>query len=165
MSLEIAVVTDSGTRRFGRADLPLRIATGTGAPVSIPGPASPHALAALDVLDDEPFIQPGGATTAVTLNGEPLEASRRLRDGDLLEAYGTRIAVTLDAGRLTLTLGRDESRYITAPPLLEPAGVETAEEEIAPIAYRRRELEAVPPRRRGIPTHTMRCPGRSGSVA
>ncbi len=153
MSLEIAVVTDAGTRRFGSADLPLRIATASGSPITIPGPVSPDALAVLDVLDDQPFIQPGGGVPSVNLNGEPLRASRRLRDGDRVEAYGTRIEVALGDGRLTLTVAREESRYTTAPPLLEPQGEQAAEEEIAPIAYRRRELEAAVPARRGVPWH------------
>jgi formylglycine-generating enzyme required for sulfatase activity len=153
LSLKIIVVSDVGRREFDSSDLPLRIATAAGSPIPVPGPASAASLAVVDILDGVPFIQPGEAHGAVRLNDEPLVTSRRLADGDEIEAYGTRIPVVLEQGTLQLRIVPDESRYITAPPATEEeeAG---QEEEIAPIAFRRKEIEGQATEgRRGIPWH------------
>lgn len=152
MSLNIVVVTEVGEREYGPADLPLRIATAPGSQIPLPGPAAALPLAVVDMLDDAPFIQPGGAEGGVTVNGEPLAAARRLRDGDEIAAYGSRLRVSLTGDMLRLELAVDESRYVTAPPVVEESDAGEDAGEIAPIAYRRREIEQQRAEaRRGVP--------------
>ena len=75
MSLDKVVIVDSEGRRALDADrLPLRVGTAADCEVRLPGPGS-RAVAVLDRLDDEVFIQPVGATGAVLLNGEPLTST------------------------------------------------------------------------------------------
>ncbi len=151
MSLKIIVASEVGSREFGPAELPLRIATSAGSQIPVPGPASAAPLAVVDVLDGAPFIQPGEAHGTVRVNGQPLATSRRLGDGDEIEVYGTRIPVALEGDTLRLRIVPDESRYITAPPVVEEASDEE-EGEIAPIAYRRKEIEGQARERRpGVP--------------
>ncbi|HKL63129.1 MAG TPA: PEGA domain-containing protein [Woeseiaceae bacterium] len=152
MSLKIVVVTEVGEREYGGPDLPLRIATAPGSQIPVPGPAAALPLAVVDVLDDAPFVQPGGAEAGVTVNGEPLKAARRLRDGDEIEAYGTQIRVARGDELLRLEVAPDESRYVTAPPVVRESGEEEDADEIAPIAFRRREIEQQrAAERRGVP--------------
>jgi len=152
LSLKIIVASEVGEREFGAADLPLRIATAPGSQIPVPGPAAALPLAVVDVLDGAPFVQPGGAEGRVEVNGEPLSAARRLRDGDEIDAYGTRIRLALAEGELRLELALDESRYVTAPPVAEEGEAAEDAEEIAPIAYRRREIEEQQATvRRGVP--------------
>jgi hypothetical protein len=46
----------------------------------------------------------------------PLEASRRLEDGDELQFFGSRICVTVDDERVLLDVKLEDSAYVTKPP-------------------------------------------------
>jgi len=81
-----------GERRLKIEQLPLRLGTGTDCEIRLPGPGS-SAVALLDELDGEPFVQPVGRGAALKINGEELRASRKLVSGDELEFFGTRIVV------------------------------------------------------------------------
>ncbi len=124
-----------GERRVSASELPLRIGTGTDSTLRLPGPGgAPVAL--LDLLDGAPFVQPVGRTTALQINGEPLESSRRLQDGDELQFFGSRIFVSVDEQRLLLDVRLEDSAYVTQPPE-ETAAVLPDDEAIAPTAFRR----------------------------
>ena len=116
--------------------MPLRVGTGSDCELRLPGPGGGPVMM-LDVLDDVPFVQPVGRDDSMAINGEPLAASRRLRDGDELRYFGSRIVVHLDAARLTLEVRLEDSAYVTRPPELGDAGERPAEETIAPTAFRR----------------------------
>lgn len=134
MIIDTIVVRETDAeRRFTVADLPMRIGTSPDCAVRLPGPAG-GAVATLDALDGQPFLQPTGSG-ALSVNGETLEASRRLADGDRLAFYGSEIEIGHDGDVLELVVGLEHSAYITRPPdLAEEAA---AEEAIAPTAFRR----------------------------
>jgi len=137
LKVDAVIIRDAeGERRLGTADLPLRIGTGGDCEIRLPGPGS-SAVALLDALDGQPFLQPVGRGAALVLNGEPLSASRRLADGDSIEFYGTRVAVDGDGATLVLTVRLEDSAYITRPPELPGEGGQPGEETIAPTAFRR----------------------------
>lgn len=124
-----------GTRRVSDSELPLRVGTGTDSTLRLPGPGgAPVAL--LDLLDGVPFAQPVGRDSALQINGEPMESSRRLEDGDELQFFGSRICIGIDDERLVLDVRLEDSAYVTQPP--EDADDTVPDEEaIAPTAFRR----------------------------
>ena len=134
MIIDSIIITDGeGERELKTADLPLRIGTGGDCALRLPGPAG-GAVASVDTLDGQPFLQPLGTAT-LTVNGAPLTASQRLADGDTLEFYGSRVNIALQGSTLRLAAGVADSAYITRPP--ETAELEAAEEAIAPTAFKR----------------------------
>ena len=136
MSLELVIRDVEGERRIEAERLPLRVGTGSDCELRLPGPGGGPVMM-LDLLDDVPFVQPAGRDESMAVNGEPLVASRRLRDGDELRYFGSRINIHLDAARLLLEVRLEDSAYVTRPPELDDAGGSPAEETIAPTAFRR----------------------------
>jgi formylglycine-generating enzyme required for sulfatase activity len=102
----------------------------------LPGPGS-NAVALLDELDGEPFVQPIGAGGALTINGEPLNASRKLSAGDELGFFGTRVVLSKDGTALILDVHLEGSAYVTKPPELAAGDQGPAEEKIVATAFRR----------------------------
>ena len=124
-----------GERPVAAAQLPLRIGTGTDASLKLPGPGGPP-MALIDLLDGSPFIQPVGRTAALELNGVPLDASRRLADGDEIGFFGSRIRIVVEGERLLLDVRLEDSAYVTRPP--EASDERPPDEEaIAPTAFTR----------------------------
>jgi formylglycine-generating enzyme required for sulfatase activity len=124
-----------GERRVAAGQLPLRVGTGSDCSLRLPGPGrAPVAL--LDLLDGVPFVQPVGRDTSLRINATPLEASRRLRDGDVLEFFGSRIHVSVDDRRIMLDVRLEDSAYVTKPPADLDEDLPD-EEAIAPAAFRR----------------------------
>lgn len=137
MSLNHLFVTDvDGTRRIGVEDLPLRVGTGSDCGLRLPGPGSAPVVL-LDLLDGAPFVQPVGRDTPVRINDSELSASTRLRDGDELQFFGSRILVSLSEERLNLDVRLEDSAYITQPPELEGETQAGEDEAILPEAFRR----------------------------
>ena len=137
MKFDTVIVRDSeGDRSLPLQDLPLRIGTGIDCQVRLPGPGS-SAVALLDELDGEPFVQPIGRSDALKINGEALNASRRLQDGDELEFYGTSVVIGQDGDALLLDVRLEGSAYITKPPELPDVDAAAVEETIAPTVFRR----------------------------
>jgi formylglycine-generating enzyme required for sulfatase activity len=136
LSLNVFIRDVEGERPVDAKRLPIRVGTGSDCELRLPGPGAAPVMM-LDVLDDVPFVQPVGRDESMAINGEPLAASRRLRDGDELRYFGSRVLVHLDAGRLTLEVRLEDSAYVTRPPELATAGEQPAEETIAPTAFRR----------------------------
>jgi formylglycine-generating enzyme required for sulfatase activity len=133
---ELFVRDVEGERRLGGGELPLRVGTGSDCNIRLPGPGgAPVAL--IDLLDGEPFVQPVGRGESLTLNGDPLTASRRLADGDEMQFYGSRIAVAAGSNRLVLEVRLEDSAYVTKPPEVADTGGQAEEETIAPAAFRR----------------------------
>ena len=124
-----------GERRIDASQLPLRVGTGSDCSLRLPGPGgAPVAL--LDLLDGVPFVQPVGRDLSLTINGEPLETSRRLSNGDELAFYGSRIRLVIDEQRVLLDVKLEDSAYVTKPPAVGDDALPEAE-AIAPTAFRR----------------------------
>ena len=137
MSFDHLYIRDvEGERRIEAAELPLRIGTGSDCGLRLPGPGGGPVLL-LDILDGAPFVQPVGRDSSFAINGEALVASRRLRDGDELQFYGSRIRVATSEEKLRLSVQLEDSAYVTQPP--EIAGVDgaAADEAIAPTVFKR----------------------------
>ena len=137
MKVAALVLKDAeGERRLGLEQLPLRLGTAVDCHIRLPGPGN-AAVALLDELDGEPFAQPLGRPGAMSLNGEPLTTSRRLRAGDELTFFGSRILVGEQGDAMRVDVRLEDSAYVTRPPE-EPAGAAgEAEQTIAPTAFRR----------------------------
>lgn len=143
MKFGSVILRDSvGEQRFDVSQLPLRLGTGMDCEIRIPGPGS-SAVALLDELDGEPFVQPVGRGGSVTINGELLSASRKLAVDDELGFFGTRIVIGQVDDAMLLSVRLEDSAYITKPPELADAGAELGEEKIAPTAFRR-TVDTVP---------------------
>lgn len=142
MIIDAVVVRDGeGERKLALDALPLRLGSGSDCDIRLPGPAG-SAVATLDALDGQPFLQPVG-TSRLTVNGEALSSSRRLAPGDELGFYGSRVLVREADGRLILDVRLEDSAYVTRPPDMPGEGDSAAEETIAPTAFRR-AAEAAP---------------------
>jgi tetratricopeptide (TPR) repeat protein len=72
----------------------LTLGSGTGCHVSLPGEAMPEKAACLEENAAGVFFC-GLAPGAATCNGEPVEGSRKLQDGDVLGVAGTRLVFLL----------------------------------------------------------------------
>ncbi len=137
MSFEDLIIRDvSGERRYGRAELPLRVGTGSDCQVHLPGPGGAP-IAMLDLLDGQPIVQPVGRGTSLTINDSALEASRRLQNGDVLHFYGSEIRVVIDGRGVAMDIRLEDSAYVTAPPEPDDKGSQPDDESIAPTAFRR----------------------------
>ncbi len=137
MRFNAVIVRDSeGERRFDVSRLPLRLGTGTDCEIRLPGPGG-SAVAVLDELDGEPFVQPVGAGAALNVNDDTLRASRKISAGDVLEFYGTRVVVGEADSAMVLEVHLEGSAYVTRPP--ESAGdlASPEEETIVVTAFRR----------------------------
>jgi len=131
------IIRDSGgERRLESTRLPLRLGTGADCDIRLPGPGS-GAVALLDDLDGEPFVQPVGAAGVLKINSEILTASRKLEAGDELEFFGTRIVVGETEDAMSLDVRLEASVYVTKPPELADASTLSAEETIVATAFRR----------------------------
>ncbi|MCB1598235.1 MAG: PEGA domain-containing protein, partial [Gammaproteobacteria bacterium] len=133
MSPAIVVHDASGTRRFGEADLPLRIGTGPAAAIRLPGPVADQSHALIGLLEGRPFLQPTGAQ--VTVNELPLTGTRWLGDGDEIGIGSARIRCAFGTDALEFRLRFSGVDYDTLPPdeaVPELAGPAT--EASAPVA-------------------------------
>jgi len=125
-----------GERRIDARDLPLRVGTGTDCQLRLPGPGGGPVML-LDLLDGAPFVQPFGKDESMQINGEPLVASARLSDKDLLQFFGSQIRVSATGERLTLHVHLEDSAYVTQPPEMPDDAAKADDEAIAPTAFRR----------------------------
>ena len=137
MSFKDLLIRDvSGERRYGRADLPLRVGTGSDCQVHLPGPGGAP-IAMLDLLDGQPIVQPVGRGTSLTINDAALEASRRLQNGDVLQFYGSTLHVIVDEKGVAIDIRLEDSAYVTKPPVSDDDADRSDDESIAPTAFRR----------------------------
>jgi formylglycine-generating enzyme required for sulfatase activity len=137
LKIASVILRDSeGEQRLNISELPLRLGTGTDCEIRLPGPGS-SAVAILDELDGEPFVQPVGRSAAMQINKEELRTSRKLASGDELEFFGTRIIVGEQDNALTLHIRLEDSAYVTKPPELPDSAGQQASETIAPTAFQR----------------------------
>jgi formylglycine-generating enzyme required for sulfatase activity len=137
LKIDAVVLRDAeGERQLELSDLPLRLGTGSNCEVRLPGPGS-NAVALVDALDGQPFVQPVGRSGVTSINGDALTASRRLSDGDELTYFGTRVIFTSVGSKLRLDVRLEDSAYITKPPDLAVADEQLAQETIAPTAFQR----------------------------
>ncbi|MCI0517390.1 MAG: PEGA domain-containing protein, partial [Woeseiaceae bacterium] len=136
MKFDSVLVRDSeGDRRFSTARLPLKLGTASDCVIRLPGPGS-AAVALLDELDGQAFIQPIGRSAALTVNEEPLTATRRLQSGDVIGFYGSRVLIREDHETLLCEIRLEDSAYVTRPP--DEAERQAAEELIAPTVFQRK---------------------------
>lgn len=137
MNFDHLIVRDvEGERRVDAHALPLRVGTSGDCELRLPGPGG-GPVALLDLLDGIPFVQPVGRSEALTINGETLETSRKLQDGDELRFYGSRIRVATQGEELSLDVRLEDSAYVTRPPDLADADEVPDDEAIAPTAFTR----------------------------
>ena len=137
MSFDHLFIKDvAGERRVDAHALPLRVGTGSQCELRLPGPGG-EPVALLDLLDGSPFVQPVGRAAALTINGLPLETSRRLENGDELQFYGSSIRIDVDGDRLLLEVRLEDSAYVTRPPDIAEDEGAPGEEAIAPTAFKR----------------------------
>ncbi len=137
MSFDHLIVRDvEGERRVDAHALPLRVGTSGDCELRLPGPGG-GPVALLDLLDGIPFVQPVGRSEALTINGETLETSRKLQDGDELRFYGSRIRVATQGEELSLDVRLEDSAYVTRPPEMADADEVPDDEAIAPTAFTR----------------------------
>ncbi len=134
MSSAIVVHDASGTRRFGEADLPLRIGTGPAAAIRLPGPVADQSHALMGLLDGRPFLQPTG--TQVTVNEVPLTGTRWLADGDEIGIGSARIRCAFGADLLEFRLRFSAVDYDTLPPAAEPREAAAATAQAPPMVPR-----------------------------
>lgn len=125
-----------GERRIEGRNLPLRVGTSSECELRLPGPGG-EPVALLDLLDGTPFVQPVGRSASLAINGDPLEASRRLQDGDELQFYGSRIRLLVDDGNFVLDVRLEDSAYVTRPPEVTDEEDIPDDETIAPTAFTR----------------------------
>jgi len=136
LSFDKLVIRDvEGERSFGSSDLPLRVGTGGDCQVRLPGPGG-GPVAMLDLLDGQPIVQPVGHNTSLRINDVPLEASRRLTDGDVLQFFGSRMRVSVNDAGVVVDVRLEDSAYVTKPPELDETD-QPDDESIAPTAFRR----------------------------
>lgn len=136
-SRQQVVIRDvEGERHVDADSLPLRVGTGSDCAVRLPGPGGAPVVL-LDLLDGVPFVQPVGRDALVQINGEPLQASRRLMDGDELQFFGSRIRVSAGAESVMLDVRLEDSAYVTQPPDSADTTAQPGEENIAPTAFQR----------------------------
>ena len=96
MKVAALVIRDAeGDRRFTLDRLPLRLGTSSDCEIRLPGPGN-AAVALIDELDGEPFVQPVGRT-GIRINDQPLATSKRLAEGDELSFFGSRVVVGGDS--------------------------------------------------------------------
>lgn len=137
MKFDLVTIVDAeGERDVELSRLPIRLGTGNNCEIRVPGPGS-DAVALLDELDGEPFVQPVGSGATLTVNDEPLRASRKLAAGDAIGFFGTQILIGERAGTLTLTVQLEGSAYVTRPPELAESDAGAAEETIVATAFQR----------------------------
>jgi formylglycine-generating enzyme required for sulfatase activity len=137
LKFSAVIVRDGeGDRRLDLQSLPLRLGTGADCEIRLPGPGS-NAVALLDELDGEPFVQPIGRGASLKINGENLRASRRLNAGDELEFYGTSVVVGQEGEAMLLQVRLEGSAYITRAPELPDATAALTDEKIAPMVFKR----------------------------
>lgn len=139
MKFEAIIVRDGeGDQQFGAQNLPLSIGTGIDCDIRLPGPGN-NAVALLDELDGNAFIQPIGRQANLKINDESLTASRRLSEGDALGFYGTTVTIGYENQAMLLHVRLEDSAYVTKPPEHAESTAALAEEKIAPTVFRRTE--------------------------
>ena len=83
MKRSIFVLDARGERRFEQTDLPLTIG-GSDADIAVAGTEADPPLAFIGLAEGSPYIRPAPNFKAAALNGETIDESRWLRDGDLI---------------------------------------------------------------------------------
>ena len=137
MSFQDLLIRDvQGERSYGRQDLPLRVGTGTDCQVRLPGPGG-EPVALLDLLDGQPIVQPVGRSSVLRINEQPLDTSRRLIDGDVLQFFGSELRCSIGEQGVVIDVRLEDSAYVTQPPVDDSAAERPLDEAIAPTAFRR----------------------------
>jgi formylglycine-generating enzyme required for sulfatase activity len=112
------------------------VGTGTDCGLRLPGPGG-EPVATLDLLDGMPFVQPVGRNTSLQINDAPLETSRRLRDGDELQFFGSKIRIAISDERIVVDVALEDSAYVTQPPQQDDAASRADDDAIALTAFSR----------------------------
>ncbi len=146
MIQQIILVEPAGERVIEAARLPLAIGSG-GADIRVPGPANQAALATVALLDERLFVQAVTPGAGLTVNDEPLAATRWLDDGDTIAVSGVRIDCSRDSDSWRLRVDYADVEYQTLPPEVAAAG-----DSVAAIKPRSAPVEQTPepPRRRKV---------------
>lgn len=145
MTRPLIIGSPAGERRLLPAQLPLRIGSGPGADLRVPGPVTGTTLGLVSSLDDRLLLQATGEQggPALTVNGEPVTATRWLTDGDAITAGALRVECHFDTEALRLSVAYTDTEYATLPPVGAQATARAT-----PIAPVRREAVGRSGRRR-----------------
>ncbi|MGH8221749.1 MAG: PEGA domain-containing protein [Woeseiaceae bacterium] len=136
MKFNSVLVRDSeGERRYDVGRLPLKLGTGGDCEIRLPGPGN-AAVALLDQLDGQAFIQPVGRGAGLQINDAELTTSRRLAANDEIGFFGSRVRLSAAEDALILDIRLEDSAYVTRPPEA-PGGADAGDQLIAPMAFRR----------------------------
>lgn len=127
---------------YGLDALPLVIGTVSAAAIRIAGPGG-QTLAQIDVIDGRPFVQPLLRPSPMQLDGQTLDTSTMLAEGQTLSAHGVDIDVHVAEGCLRLVQHSHASLFETLPPV-----VEAADDDAPIVAEEWRPSEGAAPVRR-----------------
>jgi formylglycine-generating enzyme required for sulfatase activity len=131
--------TDFGgrVRRFGADALPVSIGGTAADDITIAGV---EGSIRIGMLDGVFFVDPPRGMRNLRIDGEPVTATRKLADGDVVALDSARLVCRIAAGRLTLGIDARVTAGDTAPPDLDELARASAagadEMEITPIAFR-----------------------------
>ncbi len=113
----------------------------------MPGPDDGKPRAYLGISGDEIFVQPAAEDRPVVCNGSPLQSSRWLRGGDVVELDDAELRVELDGDATYL---RVRSRVVEAAAGDPAPAVEPPEIRLTPVRFEPSKL-AAPRRSRRLP--------------
>ena len=136
MSGWVLMTEESGyTRHFDAVALPVSIGGDAGCDLVL---GEVRGSVQIGLLDGVFFVQPGRATENVRLDGELLQGSRRIGDGNVISLDTARLRCTLHEGRLKLAIEAQVTAGDTAPPDFDAQATDQARETtVSPIAFRR----------------------------
>src|SRR6185436_8811297 len=144
----VVAVDSGGTRReFDAGALPARIGSDPGADVALTGlPGSVE----IGRLGTAFTVQPGPNARNLRVGGEPVTASRELRDGDVIAFDRARLHCVLRDGRLRLGVEMLVTAGDTAPPDIAEVSRGRGDLAITPIAFKPKSAaDSAAPKRRG----------------
>jgi formylglycine-generating enzyme required for sulfatase activity len=139
LSREVYFVDPRGQRTLAEDDFPLHVGRSASAEIRVPGPVADVSFGLIGILDDRPFLQPSGSAGQISVNGDPLTATRWLEDGDVFVVPGVRVECALAGDRWTITVSNEDIEYDTLPPEPEsaPASEADGQQSISPVHMRR----------------------------
>ena len=103
MTAVVQTVADGNRRNFQSSDIPIALGLSPDGGIIFGEPAEAAPAAWLGHDQGQIFVQPDSGSTAVRLNGDPLEGSAWLSAGDSLQVGTASIAVTRQSDMLVLT--------------------------------------------------------------
>lgn len=121
MNRQIRINDDSGSRVLTPADLPLALAAEPSGGLQMASPDEiENPLLLLKAENDSLWAVPAENAAMAKLNQLPLQQSRRLEDGDVIEAEGGLLTVRVDLHEIQLDLKRRHDALLIKPAVFRP---------------------------------------------